>query len=97
MGFGEMLENGATVPRLPPRITFQSRLRRVPGVSGARSNAPRGKAAVTGAAASRPRSVPDHTLAAVAGADAERIGLPINHPGLVVEGHAFKRGVVRDW
>ncbi len=37
------------------------------------------------------RLVPNHTLAAVAGADAKGVGLGINHPGLVVEGDAFDR------
>jgi hypothetical protein len=36
------------------------------------------------------RLVPNHTLAAVAGAYAKGIGLGINHPGLVVEGQALK-------
>ena len=41
-------------------------------------------------------SVPNHTLAAVAGADAKRIRLGIQHPGLVVEGGPFQRRGVRD-
>ena len=46
MGSGEKSEDHATLPRLPPGISVRLRLRRVPGVSRARANAPKGKAVV---------------------------------------------------
>ena len=42
------------------------------------------------------RLVPNHTLAAVAGADAKGVRLGINHPGLVVEGQTCQRRIVRE-